>query len=51
MTRVFAWIRVCFWFVVLVLVLAGKMMPAMDLMALGMLLEASCYLYQSYHRK
>lgn len=42
-------IRVIWWSIDLVLTLTGKMMPAMDMMALGMLLEA-CWSLFNQHR-
>lgn len=50
MQQTIMWVRFCFWLLVVILTLGKQMMLAMDLMAIGMCLEAAYCLYRNYHR-
>ncbi|MBA2914725.1 hypothetical protein [Limosilactobacillus frumenti] len=51
MQKAIVWIRAIFWLVVVVLTFCNMMMLSMDLMAIGMFLEAVNCLYTFYHQK
>lgn len=51
MQKATVWIRAIFWLVVVVLTFSNMMMLSMDLMAIGMFLEAVSCLYMTYHKQ
>lgn len=48
MVRLINWLRVIFWFIVVILTFSNRMMLAMDWMAVGMFLEACWCLAQRH---
>lgn len=51
MQQAIVWIRALWWLVVVILTFSNLMMLSMDLMAVGMFLEAVNCLYHYYHQQ